>query len=120
MADRPEPRVRQGIYALRTVIPPRPAAGSPRAATRADRPLLLDWWRAFGIEALGDSEPDEERVAENVDRKLSEASGWDRALGGRGPTGLCGGLRQPDADRESGSARSTRRPSCEGAATRAR
>ena len=70
-----EPRARQGIYALHTVKPPRPAAGQPRAATRSDRPLLLDWWRAFGIEALGDSDPDETQVAQNVDRKLSEAAG---------------------------------------------
>ena len=70
-----EPRVRQGIYALHTVKPPRRAAGQPRAATPADRPILLDWWRAFGIEALGDTEPDEMQVAQNVDRKLSEAAG---------------------------------------------
>jgi predicted GNAT family acetyltransferase len=72
---RAEPRVRQGIYALQAVSPPRPAAGRPRAATHADRPILLDWWRAFGIEALGDREPDEKRVEQNVDRKLSEAAG---------------------------------------------
>ena len=78
-----QPRARQGIYALHTVKPPRPAAGRPRPATRADRPLLLDWWRAFGIEALGESEPDEARVAQNVDRKLAEAAGgialWEEA-----------------------------------------
>jgi hypothetical protein len=72
---RAEPRVRQGIYALRTVRPPRPAAGGPRPATRADRAILLEWWRAFGIEALGDRGPDEERVARNVDHKLSDAAG---------------------------------------------
>lgn len=70
-----EPRVRQGIYALRTVRPPRPVAGRPRPATRADRPILLDWWRAFGIEALGESEPDENRIARNIDHKLSEPAG---------------------------------------------
>jgi len=68
---RAKPRVRQGIYALRTVRPPRPASGRPRAATRADRPLLLDWWRAFAIEALGETEPDEAGIARNVDHKLS-------------------------------------------------
>ena len=70
-----EPRVRQGIYALRTVRPPRPVAGRPRPATRADRPILLDWWRAFGIEALGESEPDENPIARNIDHKLSEPAG---------------------------------------------
>ena len=65
-----EPRARQGIYALRAVVPPRPTTGSPRPATVADRPLLLDWWRAFAIEALGETEPDEEGIARNVDHKL--------------------------------------------------
>jgi uncharacterized protein len=70
-----EARVRQGIYALRQVTPPRPAPGRPRPATRADRPLLLEWWRAFGVEALGDLEPDEAGVARNVEHKLSDAAG---------------------------------------------
>ena len=70
------PRVRQAIYALDAVVPPaRPAPGSPRAATPADRPILLEWWRAFGIEALAEPEPDEGRVARNVDHKLSEPAG---------------------------------------------
>ena len=68
---RAEPRVLQGIYALGAVKPPRPAAGRPRAATRADRPILLEWWRAFEIEALGKNEPDEERIERTVDHKLS-------------------------------------------------
>jgi uncharacterized protein len=76
-----EPRVRQGIYALRQVTPPRRASGQPRVATSADRPLLLEWWRAFGLEALGEPEPDEAQVARSVDHKLSEAVGgiafWD-------------------------------------------
>jgi uncharacterized protein len=72
---RAEPRARQGIYALRAVRPPRPAPGQPRAATEADRPLLLEWWRAFGIEALDEPEPDAERVARNVDHKLAEPAG---------------------------------------------
>lgn len=71
-----EPRVRQGIYALQTVAPlAQPAAGRRRAATTADRPLLLEWWRAFGVEALGEQDPDEERIARNVDHKLAEAGG---------------------------------------------
>lgn len=69
------PRARQAIYALSAVVPPRAPAGRPRPATQADRPLLLDWWRAFGIEALGEVEPDAGRVARNVDHKLSEPHG---------------------------------------------
>ena len=72
---RAKPRARQGIYALRAVIPPRPTSGRPRPATRADRPLLLDWWRAFAIEALGETEPDETRVARSVDHKLRGPAG---------------------------------------------
>ncbi|MEO5576760.1 MAG: GNAT family N-acetyltransferase [Gaiellaceae bacterium] len=70
-----EPRFRQGIYALRTVRPPQPAAGHPRAASRPDRPILLDWWRAFAVEALGEEQPDVERIARSVDYKLSEPAG---------------------------------------------
>ncbi len=79
-----EPRVRQGIYALHAVVPPsRPAPGSPRAATRADRPLLLEWWRAFAVEALDEPAPDEDRIARSVDHKLTEPAGgialWEDA-----------------------------------------
>lgn len=59
------------LVLARGVIPPRPTSGRPRPATRADRPLLLDWWRAFAIEALGETEPDEAGIARNVDHKLS-------------------------------------------------
>lgn len=72
---RAEPRARQGIYALHAVVPPRPTGGSPRAATVDDRPLLLDWWRAFAIEALGETEPDETGIARNVDHKLRGPAG---------------------------------------------
>ena len=70
-----EPRARQGIYALQAVVPPGPTSGSPRAATVDDRPLLLDWWREFAIEALGETEPDETRVARSVDHKLRGPAG---------------------------------------------
>lgn len=75
------PRVHQGIYALRAVRPPRPASGRPRAAARADRPILLEWWRAFGVEALGESAPNEERIALTVDHKLSagEIALWEES-----------------------------------------
>jgi predicted GNAT family acetyltransferase len=73
---RAEPRARQGIYALHAVVPPsRPAAGSPRPATHADRPLLLEWWRAFAVEALDEPAPDEDGIARNVDHRLAEPAG---------------------------------------------
>lgn len=68
-------RARQGIYALRAIVPPRPTTGSPRPATAIDRPVLLAWWRAFAIEALGETEPDEAVIARNVDHKLRGQGG---------------------------------------------
>jgi GNAT superfamily N-acetyltransferase len=68
---RAEARVRQGIYALETVIQPSAPPGRPRAATARDRPLLVDWWGAFAAEALGALELDEEGAGRNVDHRLS-------------------------------------------------
>lgn len=71
---RAEARRGQGIYAAEAIVsPPRPPAGVPRRATTADRPLILDWWRAFGVEALGEHEQDEELSARNVDHRLTTA-----------------------------------------------
>ena len=69
-AVRSEPRVEQGVYALDAVVPPATPPGRPRAATLADRPLLVRWWGEFGIEALGALEQDEEQNGRNVDHKL--------------------------------------------------
>ena len=68
---RAEARIRQGIYALETVIQPSAPPGRPRAATARDRPLLVDWWGAFAAEALGALELDEEAAGRNVDHRLS-------------------------------------------------
>lgn len=66
-----EPRLRQGIYAADAIVEPaRPAPGDPRSATEADRPLLLDWWRAFEIEALGAVEIDEDANNRALDHRL--------------------------------------------------
>jgi uncharacterized protein len=67
----PEPRVRQGIYALDTVVPPAAPPGRPRPATTDDRALLVRWWGEFGIEALGALEQDEEQNGRNIDHKLT-------------------------------------------------
>ncbi|HYL40066.1 MAG TPA: GNAT family N-acetyltransferase [Candidatus Binatus sp.] len=39
------------IYRCARVIPPRPAEGSPRIAAAPDRELLIEWLRAFNLEA---------------------------------------------------------------------
>jgi uncharacterized protein len=71
---RSEPRVEQGVYALDAVVPPAsPPPGSPRAATMADRTLLVRWWGEFGVEALGAHEQDEEQNRRGVDHKLTTA-----------------------------------------------
>ena len=75
----PEPRVRQGIYALETVVPPAAPPGRPRDATPIDRPLLVRWWGEFGIEALGALEQDDEQNGRSVDHRLT-ASGNGIAL----------------------------------------
>ena len=68
---RAEPRVEQGVFALDTVVPPPAPPGAPRAATTADRPLLVRWWGAFGVEALSAPEQDEEQNGRNVDHRLT-------------------------------------------------
>ena len=59
----------QGVFALERVEQPAATSGRLRDAGAADRPLLLDWWRAFAEEALGES-PDDDSVAHAVDRRL--------------------------------------------------
>ena len=54
--------MRERIYELRKVIPPRPENGHLRLAQAPDLPLLAEWTRAFSLEALGeDMEIDEAR-----------------------------------------------------------
>ncbi len=65
------------MHALDAVVdPPRPPAGRLRPADRSERELLIDWWRAFALEAesVGGA-----RAAANVDARL-DAGGvfvWD-------------------------------------------
>jgi predicted GNAT family acetyltransferase len=91
---------RQGIYALDRVEPvPRPS-GATRRATRSDAPLLAEWIRAFGDEAMSDSDPGRNELGSIVEQRLSgpdsgfllwedggapvSMSGW----GGRTPNGI--------------------------------
>jgi predicted GNAT family acetyltransferase len=70
----------QGVFSLERVEPPQPTPGRIRNAGAGDRPLVLDWWRAFLEEALGES-PDPESVAHEVDHRLGAEDGgvvlWD-------------------------------------------
>ena len=89
----------QGVYKLERVVPARPASGSSRAATDADRGLLLEWLHAFSIEALHEESP-----------TWSTSSAWSPSASAPRPTrascsgrtgraGLGDGVRQPDSER---------------------
>jgi uncharacterized protein len=67
----PQRRIAQGVFMLERVDPVEGVPGAMRKATSADRPLLLEWFLAFGIEAL--PHPDEERLARELDHRLSAA-----------------------------------------------
>lgn len=95
----PRLRTTQGIYALERVRPVSQVAGSMRPATDDDLPLLLDWWRAFAVEALHDDEPDEERIQQNVEHRLVSVDAghvlWEEngpvsvaSFGNRTPNGI--------------------------------
>jgi len=64
----PERRIAQGVFALERVEPVTGVPGAMRLATSDDRPLLMEWFLAFGVEAL--SHPDEERLARELDHRL--------------------------------------------------
>jgi uncharacterized protein len=67
----PQRRIAQGVFMLERVDPVEGVPGAMRPATSAGRPLLLDWFLAFGIEAL--PHPDEERLRRELDHRLSAA-----------------------------------------------
>jgi predicted GNAT family acetyltransferase len=68
-------RTAQGIYGLSAVRAPADTRGMPRSADVADRPLLVDWWRAFAVEAMHEDEPDLGSIEQAVDHRLA-AEGW--------------------------------------------
>lgn len=95
----PRLRMTQGIYALERVRPVSQVAGSMRPATDDDIPLLLDWWRAFTVEALHD-EPDEERIQQNVEHRLVSVDAGHVLWEENGPVSLASfGNRTPNGIR---------------------
>ncbi len=64
------PGFAQGVYKLEHVVPARPASGTLRPATGGDRELLLEWMRAFSIEALHEEEPDEAQLERMLAQRL--------------------------------------------------
>jgi predicted GNAT family acetyltransferase len=92
-------RMGQGVFALERVAPVSGVPGGMRQAGENDRPLLLEWLNAFGVEALNDDEPDDERLARVIDHRLSSADAglvfWEHdgpvsmaGFGGRTPNGI--------------------------------
>ena len=92
-------RFEQGIFALTRVERVSGVSGSIRRATADDRPLLLEWWRAFAIEALHEETPDEEQLARSLDHRLEGGDAgvvlWEDAgpmsaagFGGATPNGI--------------------------------
>src|SRR5687767_577943 len=70
-------RVAQKIYALERVRPVEDVPGAARLATDDDRPLLRLWLGHFGIEALGETEQDEQRTERLLDHRLgSDSAGF--------------------------------------------
>jgi predicted GNAT family acetyltransferase len=67
--------MRQGVYALEQVEELAAVPGSGRVATRDDHELLLRWWLAFGDEVLHEGAPGRERAAENIEHRLTVATG---------------------------------------------
>ena len=63
----------QGVFSLDSVEPLAPVSGRMRDAVSEDRPLLLDWFRAFMEEAIGES-PDAASTAHAVDHRLEADS----------------------------------------------
>jgi predicted GNAT family acetyltransferase len=86
-----ETRVSEGVYELTRIRDvPRPS-GATRVATPEDRPLLLEWNRAFLLEALPEPEKELGHVEEIVDRLFSsdEVGTWLWELEGM-PVSLAG------------------------------
>jgi predicted GNAT family acetyltransferase len=74
----------QGVFSLDRVERPAPVPGRMRDAVSGDRPLLLDWFRAFMEEAIGES-PGAASTEHVVDHRL-EADSAGVVLWEDGPT----------------------------------
>jgi GNAT superfamily N-acetyltransferase len=90
----------QGVFALKRVEPVPVPPGAPRWATDADFALLVEWWRAFALEAVGGETRDPAGEGAAVEHRLiAESAGillWEdggtpvslAAYGGPTPNGI--------------------------------
>ena len=111
-------KVEQGIYALAAVqSADRPGPdGAPRLATRSDWRLLIEWWKAFVIEAVHEDNPDLDEIGHAVEYRLTDPHAgfllWDdnavvslAGYGGRTPNGIrIGPVYTPPEQRGHGNA----------------
>jgi uncharacterized protein len=81
------------IFKLTQVTPSRTPSGRFRAATVLDRPILIDWYNAFDVEALGtfDHTGNDRRVDDGMDFKTRGLFLWEDQIpvsmaGFSGPT----------------------------------
>lgn len=92
-------RVALMIYALEAVRAVTGVPGCSGDATPADRPLLLDWWRAFTIEVGHARQSEEREIARAVDHRLTAGGAgfllWEQdgpvsfaGFGGQTPNGI--------------------------------
>lgn len=93
-------RVAQRIYRATEIDPPSNVTGSPRAATQADRALLVEWVRAFLDEASAEPDRPAEQPERTVDARIEHGAGgfvlWEHGAdvvslagwGGRTPNGV--------------------------------
>jgi uncharacterized protein len=89
----------QGIYAAGTVREPE-VSGSARETVLADRELVLDWLRAFEVEALPEGAPHLDIGASFERRVRSDAAGFVLWEDDGEPVSLCGyGGRTPHGTR---------------------
>ena len=105
----------QRIYALQELVPTEPVRGALRHADATDRPLAVEWVRAFAVEALGDASGDTENVERSVDARLEASDAgialWEvegltvslAGFGGPTPNGIrIGPVYTPPAHRNRG------------------
>jgi GNAT superfamily N-acetyltransferase len=68
-------RLEQGVYSLTKVSPPTGVTGRARPARPDETELLVDWWRAFAVEALDEANPDLAEIRLSVEHRLA-AEDW--------------------------------------------
>src|SRR5205814_3804945 len=71
------------IYRLISVIRPRPAPGRARIGEVRDRQLIIDWMKAFSLEALGEELNDAPILAERWIARLGGRAMWLWDIEGR-------------------------------------